>query len=464
MEIGFHKRLKTNELPPLVLESIRKNLTSHQTDYITKEKVDIEYFWEDKEKGIIQVPGYFPIPIPDKDVIYTYEPGMPLNNNAKLKDGFTYREGQEESIKDALSENVLTLMKPPGSGKTIIGSSVVLKRKVRSLIIVDQDNLREQWIKALNLVSDNTLDVYSEGLTFEKDDKELNHDVYVQTIQGLLAKIRKHGVEFLRENIKRLHIGHVLLDEVHCLIGPEKFSLLCHVINPTYCLALSATPKDDIFVSYWLGNIIVGDKKYSVKPKVVFLDFNAGLSISKRYICFGNRFSRDKYAKLLYHDRKKPKTKDEIIPATYPGFISSIAYKAFVAKRNVLVICNYNASGVDDIVATLKLYTSEDNIGKYIAGCDKDVEGKKPIIVSNYKMLQKGTDIPTLDTLIMADPCGNVTGLEQTIGRILRVNKGIIKKELLVFDITDNNFGDAFLRWKSIRMDFYNEKGFDIID
>ena len=461
MEVGFHIRMRTDELPQLVLESIRKNLTSHQTDYITKEKYDIEYFWEDREKGIIQIPGCFPIPIPD-NVTYSYEPGMPLNEKAKLKDGFKYREGQQESINDALSNNVLTLMKPPGSGKTIIGSSTILKRGVRSLIIVDQDNLREQWINALNLVSDNTLDVYYEGLTFEKDDKELNHDVYVQTIQGILAKIRKHGVDYLRENLKKFHIGHVLLDEVHCLIGPEKFSLLCHVINPTYCLALSATPKDDIFVSYWLGHIIVGDKKYSVKPKVIFLDFNPGLNRSKNYICFGGRFSRDKYAKLLYHDRMYSKTK-EVIPATYPPFISSIAYKTFLAKRNVLVICNYNASGVDDLVNELQKFTSIDNIGKYIAGCDKEVEGSKPIIVSNYKMLQKGTDIPTLDTLIMADPCANVTGLEQTIGRILRVNKGVTKKELLVFDITDNTFGDAFVRWKSIRIDFYHEKGFDLV-
>ena len=58
---------------------------------------------------------------------------------------------------------------------------------------------------------------------------------------------------------------------------------------------------------------------------------------------------------------------------------------------------------------------------------------KKPIIVSNYKMLQKGTDIPTLDTLSCRTQLQNVTGLEQTIGRILRVNKGVNKKMLLVF-------------------------------
>lgn len=463
MKIGFHISFRIDELPADVLEGIRSELTSYHTDYITKESYTIEYFYQNEDKGIFQVPGFFPIRLVPEGSVYEYDECVPLKPNAKIKEGFTYREGQEQSIKDALSHNVLTLMKPPGSGKTIIGSSAILKRGIRSLIIVDQDNLREQWIKALNLVSDNTVDIYTDGLSLTLDANEMNHDVYICTIQGLIAKIRKYGIEYVRDNFSKYGISHVVLDEVHCLIGPEKFSLVCHIINPKYVLALSATPKDDIYVRYWLGSIVVGDKIYNVKPKVVMLNFNSKLSRSKGYISPGGRLMRDRYAKKLYKDYVLTRTKEHII-ATYPSFISSIAYKAYLKKRHVLVICNYNADGVDILIDTLKKYAPEDKIGRYVAGCDRDVEGSKPIIVSNYKMLQKGTDIPTLDTLIMADPCANVTGLEQTIGRILRVNKGITKKELLVFDVTDTNFGDSFLRWKKIRKDFYMEKEFEIIE
>lgn len=458
MEVGFHIRLKTDELQPYELESILKNLSSCHTDYITKEKVYIDYYWMNEDKSIVQIPGCFPIPIPES-AKYVYDEGQPLKPTAKMKDGFTYREGQEQSIMDAMSENILTLMKPPGSGKTIIGSSVILKRKVRSLIIVDQDNLREQWINALNLVSDKTIDIYTDGLNFDMNEKEMNHDVYVCTIQGIIAKIRKYGLEYVRENFSKYGIGHLLLDEVHCLVGPEKFSLVCHIMNPKYVLALSATPKDDIYVKYWLGNIVVGDKTYTVNPTIVCLDWNSNMGYSKSYVTWGNRFAKDKYAKILYKGRTDKRTKKEIV-ATYPSFIASLAYKCFLNNRNILIICNFNELGVDVIIDELKHYVDESKIARYVAGCNREEESKKPIIVSNYKMLQKGTDIPTLDTLIMADPCANTTGLEQTIGRILRVNKGVDKKELLVIDVNDCNFGDAFLRWKKIRMDFYFDKKF----
>lgn len=461
IEVGFHKRIKVADIEPYILEGIQSSLTSRHKDYITGDVIETEYFWMNEDHSIIQIPGFFPISIPGTE-LDIHEPGAPLKD-ACLKQGFVYRDGQEQSIADALSRNVLTLMKPPGSGKTIIGSSVVLKRGVRSLIIVDQDNLREQWIKALNLVSDNSLDIYAKGLKFDLSKEEMDHDVYVCTIQGIISKIRMNGLEHVRCQFEKYKIGHVLLDEVHCLVGPEKFTLLCHVMNPKYCLALSATPKNDKYVNYWLGPVVVGDRNYSVKPIIVSLNYNTNMGYSRNYINWGGRLHKDRYAKILYEGKKDKKT-NKFVPSEYPSFVCSLAYKAYLNKRNVLVICNFNELGVDIIIKELLKYVSEDKIGRYVAGCNRDEESKKPIIVSNYKMLQKGTDIPTLDTLIMSDPVANVTGLEQTIGRILRVNKDITKKELIVIDINDCNFGDAFLRWKKIRTDFYREKEFEIIE
>ena len=80
-------------------------------------------------------------------------------------------------------------------------------------------------------------------------------------------------------NLSLYNIGNLLLDEVHCLIGPDKFSQLCHVVNCKYVFAMSATPKVDE-VYNWLGDIVVGDRLYSVSPTVVSLNYPSSY---KRY-------------------------------------------------------------------------------------------------------------------------------------------------------------------------------------
>ena len=440
---SFYRSIDINELSAYELETVKKALTRYSRNYMTADTEETPYYFIDG--NTLQVPRFFPMRsmLMDKD---TSEPGEQLNDDVAIIPGFKYREGQEESVNDGMSENVLTLMKPPGSGKTIIGSSVILKRHVRSMIIVDQKNLQDQWVKALNMVGTN-VDCALQ-IDFETCEK---HDVYIVTIQALLAAIRKLGLPSVRDAYASLHIGSVLLDEVHCLVGPEKFSEVCHVINSRYVLALSATPKDDFYVKYWLGNIVKGDRNYTVSPKILDLVYNSIARKSSKYIEWGGKMHRDRYAKRVYLEDT----------SLYPDFICGLAYKAYLTGRHVLVIMEYNEAGVDVIHSKLAAMIGGENVARYVSGCDKDVEDKKPVIVSNYKMLQKGTDIPSLDTLIMADPPYNVTGLEQTVGRILRVNKGIRKKQLMVVDITDVKYGGVFMRLRKVRHEFYNEKQFE---
>lgn len=445
IKTSFHRSISINELSASELETVKKALTRYSRDYMTGDMIATAYYYIDGDT--LQVPRFFPLRpgIPDMD---TSEAGKELPDNVKLSPGISYRAGQEQSILEGMSENVLTLMKPPGSGKTVIGSSVIINRHVRSMIVVDQKNLQDQWCKALDMVGTNV--DYTVKMDFENPEE---YDVYIVTIQALLASIRKLGIPAARNVYESLHIGNVILDEVHCLIGPDKFSEVCHIVNSRYVLALSATPKDDIYVKYWLGNTVKGDRNYSVSPRIFDMVYNTRAIKSRKYIEFGGKFMRDRYAKSIF-------TKSDSL---YTDVICSMAYKSYLMGRHVLVIMNYNESGVDIVHARLEAMLGGDKVARYVSGCDKDIEEKKPVIVSNYKMLQKGTDIPSLDTLIMAEPPANATGLEQTIGRILRVNKGVKKKQLLVMDITDYAYGGPMLRWREIRKRFYDEKNFEHI-
>ncbi len=447
-EVAFHVKVPKSLLSLEQLANIKADLTYSTTDYLTDEWVKVEYFYEDND--FIQVPRFCPLPFLDYDYVATE--GTSLPDTKKLGATFSYRPGQEESVNDGISQEIITLMKPPGTGKTIIGSMAIFKRNVRSIIIVDQDNLKKQWLEALTLVFGGTIKV-AKDLKFDLSKKDLGHDVYVTTIQSIIAKIRINGLDTIREAYKKYDIGFALLDECHTLIGPDKFSLFGHICNSKYVLALSATPKDNKYFQYWLGTTIVGDKKYQVTPSIVQLEFDSNLLKKRTYIGWGNKLHKDRYAKMLYANEE------------YLNFICSIAYKAYLKKRHVLIMCDFNEHGVDKVIEFLKRYNISELVGRFVSGCDKKIDGSKPIVVSNYKMMQKGTDIPSLDSLIMADGAGNVTALEQTIGRILRFNEGIRKKELLVFDTSDVSFdvNDIFKRRKEMHIGFYGEKKFKII-
>jgi len=446
-KVSFHVEVPLSDINPGHLDQIKNHLTLSVRDYMTGAWQKVEYFYVDETKKTIALPQFYPLDVDAVEYVATH--GQHLSSGYALNPDFSYKEGQEEDVNKCLTKDIITLMKPPGSGKTIIGSCAILKRGVRSLILVDQHNLSEQWFDALKLVFKDTIKV-SKNISLDGKNKDLGFDVYVATIQGVVAKIRKYGIASVKEWYAKYDIGHVLLDECHVLIGPEKFSQFGHICNSKFILALSATPKDNIYFQYWLGTTVEGDKDYVVSPTIIEISFNARMKYKEKYINWGNKFHKDRHANILFKDED------------YLNLIRLIAYKSFIKKRQVLVICDFNKFGVDAIYDhIIKLIPSE-NVSKFIGGSNRHEASNKPVIVSNYKMLQKGADIPTLDTLIMASEIGDLTGLEQTVGRLLRYKESITKKELLVFDIQEISL-ECNLWRKDKRFGFYHEKNFIII-
>jgi len=446
-KVSFHVEIPLSDINPGHLDQIKSHLTLQVRDYMTGEYQKVEYFYVDENAKTITLPQFYPMEVDEVEFVATS--GQPLSSGYSITPDFKYKPGQEDDVNKCLIKDIITLMKPPGSGKTIIGSCAIFKRGVRSLILVDQNNLSEQWLDALKLVYKDTIKV-SNKFALDGKGKDHGYDVYVTTIQGIVAKIRKYGIASVREWYKKYDIGHVLLDECHVLVGPEKFSQFGHICNSKYVLALSATPKDNVYFQYWLGVDVEGDKDYVVSPTIVEMSFNAKMNYKEKYINWGGKFHKDRHANILFKDEH------------YLDLIRAVAYKSFINKRQFLAICDFNKFGVDAIYDHIIKLIPKEQVAKFIGGQDRIECSSKPIIISNYKMLQKGADIKTLDTLLMASEIGDLTALEQTVGRLLRFLESITKKELLVFDIQETSLTCNLWR-KDKRFSFYREKNFTII-
>ena len=98
--------------------------------------------------------------------------------------------------------------------------------------------------------------------------------------------------------------------------------------------------------------------------------------------------------------------------------------------------------------------------GYYIGGmkmCDLDISATKQIILATYQMSSEGLNIPTLNTLILASPIGDI---QQSVGRILREKKENRKYTPLCIDIYDEL---SVVKSKGFRrLKYYKSNGYII--
>jgi superfamily II DNA or RNA helicase len=98
--------------------------------------------------------------------------------------------------------------------------------------------------------------------------------------------------------------------------------------------------------------------------------------------------------------------------------------------------------------------------GYYVGGMkmsDLDISATKQIILATYQMSSEGLNIPTLNTVILASPIGDI---QQSVGRILREKKNERKYVPLCIDIYDNFSLFKFKGNKRIK--YYKSNGYKI--
>lgn len=169
----------------------------------------------------------------------------------------------DQIVKEFETEYDVVFRAHTGWGKTI-GSLIVAARLGRTvLIIVDQDNLKEQWLDVLQtmfgLAEDDIGIIQGDSCNYK------GKPVSIAMVQTLTQ--REYGAEFYE------YFGTLIGDEVHTL-GAPTFSQVLLVFPAAYRLFVSATPRrsDGLqkALEYNCGPIkVAADKKH--KPSGVYI-------------------------------------------------------------------------------------------------------------------------------------------------------------------------------------------------
>ena len=343
---------------------------------------------------------------------------------------------QELALSDMTSKENGLLHAETGFGKTVLGAALISKRKTKTIILVHNKQLLDQWLDRLN-----------HFLTFEE--KEATRYTasgrekvigYVGQYGGTKKWLSKLVDVVMIQSLFKLENSQSLLDEYEMMIVDEchhvsalMFEKIVAQFRGKYLYGLTATPErkngHEPIVFQRIGEILhTADKREA--------DFKRQLQL--RFTSFG------------YLEIEKTKASNFIQLSDW--IATDLVRNQMILKdildqvaegRNILVLVN-RIKQIDFFEKLLKEKEVDDFY--IISGKTKVRErtslletleqlDKGFVLLSTGKYIGEGFDLPQLDTLILAAPFSWKNNLIQYAGRIHRNYKD--KSLVRIFDYVD---------------------------
>ncbi len=392
--------------------------------YLPKNK-----FFELYDKGIFE--GEYTDKLQDTNII-NFNCLVKLNKNQKCVYNYIKNNNKTNYILHAGA----------GTGKTFLAMKLITYYKRKTLIIVPNTYLLEQWQTLLLENFKDESSEKSENITlFYGKEKNLTGNIVIAIVNSVSKK-----------NIVN-DFGLVILDEVH-MYNTNSFKVIYTKINFKNMIGLSGTPLlrkngfDKMAIDY-IGEII-------------------NVNNIEGYVAADNKFNSTVH--LLYYNGKEEYTNTIINEKT--GMIDTISMitniisdpdrnnlivsqiiKLTNLKHNIFIFSDrrchleelYNKILFLQKSTTLdkKLNIQIPELNKSIilfGGSSKDdintASNTSTIIFTTYQYSSTGVSIDRLDALILATP--RRSNMEQIINRIFRLNEKYKHKHRYIIDIIDN--------------------------
>jgi superfamily II DNA or RNA helicase len=310
----------------------------------------------------------------------------------------------------------------PGLGKTVLTAYLTTQMKIKTLIIVDNQNLMKQWIQAYLDFTNLTIDdigLIRQGVFC------VDKNVIIAMAQTLLRKVK----DKIQENFKLIDkagVGLVVYDEVHSTSSAPIFSKVSLLFRTKNILGLSATPFQtgvaEILMKNTVGDIISESKDYEMKPEYQLIHYKSNLDSKKIYII--NKLND-------YLKRKAFYNKIIIESKNYQDLIINQTREMLKKGHRIMILCFTKVQ-----VKTLsELLTNCGVENRRFYGEEREIDYNEKVLIVTYSFAGRGFDYKELSCLILACPLAGKKSLIQVIGRILRLDEN--KLAPVVIDLAD---------------------------
>lgn len=429
--IGYIKRLAVIYNPEYYEKQAKRMSTYNTPRFIELYKEDTNYISLPRGcyDDLLYILNYVGAPYELKDR-RTKLKSIDVEFNATLRDN------QQKAVDELLKYDNGLLVADTGSGKTIMGMSIIKTISKPTLILVEKVKLLEQWKERI------------------KDFMNFNAGVYYGAKKKLTGIIDIASIKSLKEEDDIYDKYDTIIgDEIHH-IASVTYESVIRRFNARHIYGFTATPNR----SDHLEKIIFK----CVSPIRAVLEKNNASFTKKLKPKFTKFKNKDEYDLLSYTDLCSELYSDE----NRNKQIANDVIEEYKNKRNILVLVERN----DHIEKLYNLFKEHcENVFK-INGSAKTKDKKifsnnikdaknGFIIVSTGKYLGEGFDLPSLDTLFLTMPFKWKGLLSQYIGRIQREFEG--KNQVTVYDYVDIKIG-KFAHQFQLRLKEYKKEGFII--
>lgn len=406
-----------------------------------------------------------PEPTPDRDF---RAQGSPIE--CAMSANFVPRENQLDILPQidtlvAMKESFI-LQAGTGIGKTAMSMKVVTGHKTTTLVVVDQENILEQWQKAI--IQHTTICEHEIGFIQGDVCDVKGKKIVIAMLQSIYKKGRYPAWVYR-------YFGLIIFDECH-ILGAAEFSKVCGLFPARIRLGLSATPNrqdgmQKVFICH-IGPVAIKKAGVPLRPKVLLVDTGFRLPIVRR------RDPNDMSIKevQLPHSSGRLMEVYKCMAKDYQRnkLIALLAAQAYNAGRKTVIFTDLKDDHQDALESALiGAGVAQGDIGRYTGGLDsdgRDYASAKRVVLATYKATSKAVDCPWWDTAIMGTPHSDV---EQIVGRVLREhptkqcvgNYGTAKwnpdpaiKVPVVFDLVDLD-STVLCGYTRGRLDYYKKVG-----
>jgi superfamily II DNA or RNA helicase len=382
---------------------------------------------------------------------------------------------------------------PCGRGKTILAINSIVRRGVKTLVIVHKEFLINQWKTQIERFTNAKVGI----IRRDKVDVE-DKDIVIGMLLSIATKDYKDSIFS--------QFGLVIYDEIHHL-GAKVYSKSLPKTTCRYTLGLSATPKrqdgcEKVF--YWhVGNMLYKEelrKNNKVQARMynfttnhdlfkVILNWRTKTPNKEKMITnltkieertnlivrlINERRKRGDTCKILVLSRRRDHLTDikklidksieldkkqlKKLMSIHKNIGRTIKHNLNIKnmkKRNRKLKQQLNM--IYDMIYAHEKYCSH-NTAYYVGGMkekDLKISETKDVIFGTFDVANEGLDIPSLNTIVLGTPKPNVI---QSTGRILRLEHYDISPEII--DISDNL--SIFNNFNKSREKYYTNSHYNI--
>lgn len=365
-------------------------------------------------------------------------------DNINVSFNGTLKEEQKLGLNQLLNKDNGIFVAPTGFGKTVVATALISNLKVNTLILVNNNNLCNQWNERLKKFLNLNYETNTEnkiGIIHSKL-KEITNKIDIALIQSLASS------DELRNSMNKY--GLIIFDEVHHLAAVS-YEKVMRSFSAKYIYGFTATPnRSDGYEK--INYMVVG-------PCLFNYNYNENKSYTKILYPHFTKLKlqpEDKLLSITEIDKKLIENDER-----NKQIINDIK-KSIEENKKILVLTNR-------VEHAKKLYNEIKNyinnvflIYGSISKSDKEqfneklnnINDEQFVIVSTGKYIGEGFDEKRLDTLFLTMPFKWRGTLKQYVGRLHRDNDN--KFQVEVHDYIDINIPVLF-RMYSERQKGYKE-------